>query len=82
MTLRLGRTSLPQATATNPEPQPRADAAGVRGRMNALLATPSLWVERHRTRRALAELDDHLLRDIGVTQAEAQIECAKPFWVP
>ncbi len=35
---------------------------------------------RQRTRRALAELDHHLLRDIGVTFTEAQAEAAKPFW--
>ena len=35
---------------------------------------------RHRQRRVLAELDDALLRDIGVTRAEARAECAKPFW--
>jgi uncharacterized protein YjiS (DUF1127 family) len=39
------------------------------------------WLERDRQRRALAELSDHLLRDIGVTRAEAMREAAKPFWV-
>jgi uncharacterized protein YjiS (DUF1127 family) len=28
----------------------------------------------------LGELDDRLLRDIGKTQREAEIEAAKPFW--
>jgi uncharacterized protein YjiS (DUF1127 family) len=40
------------------------------------------WLERSRQRRALAELDDHLLRDIGLTRDEAQRECANPFWKP
>ena len=39
------------------------------------------WFERDRQRRQLAELSDHLLRDIGVTRAEAMREAAKPFWV-
>ena len=39
------------------------------------------WVERDRQRRQLAELSDHLLRDIGVTRTEAMCEAAKPFWV-
>jgi len=30
--------------------------------------------------QALAELDDHMLRDIGVTRVEAARECRKPFW--
>lgn len=40
------------------------------------------WDQRHRTRHALAELDDHLLRDIGLTYAQARKESAKRFWQP
>ena len=36
--------------------------------------------ERSRQRQALAELDDHHLKDIGVTRQEAMAEAAKPFW--
>ena len=41
-----------------------------------------LWrcAERSAQRRALAELDDDRLRDIGRTRADAQAEAAKPFW--
>jgi uncharacterized protein YjiS (DUF1127 family) len=42
-----------------------------------LIAT---WIERVRQRRALAALDDRMLRDIGVTRAEAARETEKPFW--
>jgi uncharacterized protein YjiS (DUF1127 family) len=42
----------------------------------------SLWLERARTRRVLAELDEHLVRDIGRTPIEAQRESARPFWKP
>ena len=34
----------------------------------------------HRQRRHLARLDDHLLRDIGLTRAEAERECLRPAW--
>jgi uncharacterized protein YjiS (DUF1127 family) len=40
------------------------------------------WNERSRQRRALASLDDRLLRDIGLTRDEARRECANPFWKP
>lgn len=40
----------------------------------------SSWIERVRQRQALAGLDDHQLRDIGITRAEAARECEKPFW--
>jgi uncharacterized protein YjiS (DUF1127 family) len=39
-----------------------------------------LWFERSRQRRALAGLDDRLLRDIGATVALGRREAAKPFW--
>lgn len=35
---------------------------------------------RQRQRRALARLDERLLRDVGITPEEAQAEAAKPFW--
>ena len=39
-----------------------------------------LWHERARQRRQLAELDDFMLRDIGVGRADAVGEALKPFW--
>ena len=44
-------------------------------------ATLSAWQERARQRRELMELDDHLLRDIGISRADAAKEAVKPFWV-
>lgn len=37
---------------------------------------------RYRSRTMLAQLDDYMLKDIGVTRAEAQFEAGKPFWTP
>jgi uncharacterized protein YjiS (DUF1127 family) len=44
------------------------------------LGIVSLWIERHRQRQRLAQLDPRLLRDIGITHRDAQRECDKPFW--
>jgi uncharacterized protein YjiS (DUF1127 family) len=33
-----------------------------------------------RSRRALVRLDDHLLRDIGLTRAQAEAEALRPVW--
>jgi len=33
-----------------------------------------------RTRRALDTLDDHVLRDIGITREEAMREARRPAW--
>lgn len=41
-----------------------------------------LWAERQRVRRALARMDAHLLKDIGLTPGEAENEIQKPFWRP
>lgn len=40
-----------------------------------------LRLARQRTRRLLVELDERLLRDVGVTRVDAMREAAKPFWV-
>jgi uncharacterized protein YjiS (DUF1127 family) len=45
--------------------------------------TARMWVERSRQRRALGgpgELNDALLKDIGVSRDEALREAAKRFW--
>ena len=36
--------------------------------------------ERRRQRHTLAALDDHLLRDIGLTRSAIRKEVSKPFW--
>jgi len=38
------------------------------------------WHERARMRRALREMDDRMLADIGLTRSEADTEARKPFW--
>jgi uncharacterized protein YjiS (DUF1127 family) len=38
------------------------------------------WIERTRQRDALTSLEDHMLRDIGITRADAARESKKPFW--
>jgi uncharacterized protein YjiS (DUF1127 family) len=39
-----------------------------------------LWQDRSRGRRELLRLDDHVLRDIGITRLQAEAEASKPFW--
>ena len=38
------------------------------------------WQDRARQRHRLGEMDDHLLRDIGLSRADLEYEAAKPFW--
>ena len=39
-------------------------------------------LRRRHSRVVLSGLSDHLLRDIGMTRAEAELEINKPFWSP
>ena len=50
-----------------------------RQRGSAWAAVKASWL-RHRTRRYLAALDAQILKDIGITYAEAEAEANKPFW--
>lgn len=48
-----------------------------------IFRTISLWLDRRRRRRALedlAERNNYLLADVGLTQEQALREAAKPFW--
>jgi uncharacterized protein YjiS (DUF1127 family) len=38
------------------------------------------WLQRSRTRSDIAELDDHLLRDVGLTRMDVVAESNKHFW--
>lgn len=40
----------------------------------------AIWYDRWLTRQKLAELDDHLLDDIGMDRETVRQEIAKPFW--
>ena len=47
------------------------------------LRRPRLWrcYDRYLQRRRLADLDDHLLEDIGLTRADVERECRKSPWL-
>lgn len=48
--------------------------------LRAVWLAVQTWATRRRHRHALARLDGHMLRDIGMTHSHAAQECAKPFW--
>ena len=61
---------------------PAGVEARLRDRLLGLLARKLLsWIARGKQRCDLAQLDDRLLRDIGITRAAAMREAAKPFWL-
>ena len=48
--------------------------------LEQISATITLWIERSGERRNLSDLDDHLLRDIGLPFYDARREARRPFW--
>lgn len=53
---------------------------GLTGFVRIALQTLSRWATRRRTRLALADLDDTLLRDIGIDPMTRDAEIRRPFW--
>jgi len=45
-----------------------------------LSAECAAWPRRWRSRAELARFADRDLRDLGINRAQADRECAKPFW--
>jgi len=56
------------------------DAAPVPGWIDSASSLLARWLHTSRSRQTLDELDDHMLRDIGLTRAEARREAEKFFW--
>jgi uncharacterized protein YjiS (DUF1127 family) len=54
-----------------------AESADALARFRAMLIE---WRRRRIGRAALRRLSERQLRDIGITPAEAERECTKPFW--
>lgn len=55
-------------------------AAPAAGWLDAAASLVGRWFDAARSRQTLDQLDDHLLKDIGLTRAEARREADKFFW--
>ena len=54
----------------------------LRSPVRSIIDLVLIWRERSRQRSALKYLDDRLLRDIGISRADAEWEVSKRFWQP
>jgi uncharacterized protein YjiS (DUF1127 family) len=61
-------------------PRGWVSATAVVTRVRGWLIALARMHERSCQRRTLRDLDEHLLRDIGVTREQAEGEAHKPFW--
>jgi uncharacterized protein YjiS (DUF1127 family) len=50
-----------------------------RGKFNLGHLCARIW-RNYVTRRQLAELDDRMLQDLGISRAQAQFEANRPIW--
>ena len=67
-------------TATGPTPAADISLKGLSVLIVNAMDTVLDWQDRARQRHRLGELDDHLLRDIGLSRADLERESSKPFW--
>ena len=76
-------TTLPRAAA-QPGGQASQATAGFVGSIirlpAALIETLLVWQERATERLALRRMDDHLLKDMGLSRADVEHEASIPFW--
>ncbi len=72
----------PRADASVAAVAPSAPRFSFVGALRSVRGRIVAWQERARMRRGLAAMDDRLLRDIGLTRAQASREFGKPFWRP
>lgn len=62
--------------------RPAAGFAGtLGGAVRRAVGTVLLWQQRARERHALATIDDHGLKDLGLSRADVARESDKPFWL-
>ena len=70
----------PSFSATSWKSWLRAGIALLAADVTELVGLFVIWQKRASSRRALAEMDFHLLSDIGLTREQAIQESGKPFW--
>jgi uncharacterized protein YjiS (DUF1127 family) len=52
----------------------------LRAALSWVILTLLRWQELARQRRALAAMSDHMLKDLGLSRADALREAGRPFW--
>ena len=74
------RRALPPASIMRRVPRRGERHARPLAVIRRIAAAIRLWRERARSRPQLRELNDHLLRDIGLRRDDVGYDFRKPFW--
>lgn len=72
--------TLPSSLSTCPAAARRSSNLSFGRIFSALVGRLLLWQERSDERLRLREMDDHMLKDLGISRAQAYRESEKPFW--
>lgn len=75
--IKLGRAIMAMTMTVAAEDHRRVAGTNV---FEQVVAAVSAMYARHATRQRLADLDDRLLRDIGLEREDVMRELGKPFW--
>ncbi|HIP78790.1 MAG TPA: DUF1127 domain-containing protein [Kiloniellaceae bacterium] len=78
---RLGRSRCTAEALPDPRSGPGSGIV-VQSWLMRALDVLALWQERAAGRAHLAQMDDRMLKDMGIGRAEADREAYKPFWRP
>ena len=65
---------------TQARPGQRSGVLALGDAWDHTVATLREWCRRIREREELAQLDERMLKDIGLTRADARFLSNKPFW--
>jgi uncharacterized protein YjiS (DUF1127 family) len=68
-----------QHTAALAPPVPQS--SGLMRTMSGAVRSLARWLETRRQLRALTELDDRLLRDVGLSREDVERACSMSFWM-
>jgi uncharacterized protein YjiS (DUF1127 family) len=79
VSIQSGDIPMPAPTRAAP-PAPLTAPFPTTGLLARAVATVAGWRARARSRRRLADLPPHLLRDIGLDREAALAESRRPFW--
>jgi uncharacterized protein YjiS (DUF1127 family) len=58
----------------------RPIGSGLGARLTDLVVKVEAMLETYRQRRVLLALNDHMLRDLGLSRADTYREATRPFW--
>lgn len=50
-------------------------------RPGQVISKVAFWYNRSKQRKQLGNLDERMLKDIGITAYQAELEANKPFWM-